>query len=100
MGEIMKINHSLDAATLTGAEAARTKPSAANTVTKEAATPVQDDASQLTKLSSVINGLKRGATVMREHATQAMSAVRSGKYEVDPIQVSRRIVSDSLAWPR
>jgi hypothetical protein len=59
-----------------------------------------DDDFQLTKLSSVLNGLKRGATVMRAQFVQAMGAVKSGTYKVDPMQVSRRIVGDSLAWPR
>jgi hypothetical protein len=59
-----------------------------------------DDDLQLTKLSSVLNGLKRGATVMRAQFVQAMGAVKSGTYKVDPMQVSRRIVGDSLAWPR
>ena len=57
----------------------------------------QEDASQLTKLSSVLNGLKLGATQMRAHVMHAMAAVQSGEYHVDPLQVSRSIVLDSLA---
>jgi hypothetical protein len=37
---------------------------------------------------------------MRAQFVQAMAAVKSGTYQVDPMQVSRRIVGDSLAWPR
>jgi hypothetical protein len=59
-----------------------------------------DDEFQLTRLSSVLNGLRRGATAMRAQFVQAMGAVKSGTYKVDPMQVSRRIVGDSLAWPR
>ena len=59
-----------------------------------------DDDFQLTKLSSVLNGLRKGASVMRAQFVQAMNAVKSGTYQVDPMQVSRRIVGDSLAWPR
>jgi hypothetical protein len=48
----------------------------------------------------VLNGLKRGATAMRAQVTHAMTTVRSGDYHVDPLQVSRSIVLDSLAWRR
>jgi anti-sigma28 factor (negative regulator of flagellin synthesis) len=56
----------------------------------------QDDM-QLTKLSGVLNSLKKGASSMRSQLVQVMSAVQSGTYEVDPIQVSRSIVGESLA---
>lgn len=56
----------------------------------------QDDM-QLTKLSSVLNGLKKGASAMRNQVSQVMSAVRSGSYQVDAMAVSRSIVGDSLA---
>jgi anti-sigma28 factor (negative regulator of flagellin synthesis) len=52
---------------------------------------------QLTKLSGVLNSLKKGASTMRSQLVQVMSAVQSGSYEVDPAQVSRSIVSESLA---
>ena len=51
---------------------------------------------QLSKLSSVLNGLENGASVMRRHAMQAMGAVRSGTYTVDAVQLSRRIVGEAL----
>lgn len=51
---------------------------------------------QLTRLSSVINGLENGATAMRRHAQEAMKAVRSGTYAVDPKQLSQRIVGEAL----
>ena len=52
---------------------------------------------QLTKLSTVLNSLKKGASAMRNQVTQVMGAVRSGSYQVDAIAVSRSIVGDSLA---
>lgn len=58
--------------------------------------PPQDDL-QLTKLSGVLNSLKKGASAMRSQLTQVMSAVQSGTYEVDALQVSRSIVGESLA---
>jgi anti-sigma28 factor (negative regulator of flagellin synthesis) len=33
---------------------------------------------------------------MRSQAAQVMKAVRSGTYQVDPLQVSRSIVGESL----
>ena len=63
--------------------------------TSQAIVP-QDDL-QLTKLSGVLNSLKKGASAMRSQLVQVMSAVQSGTYEVDPAQVSRSIVSESLA---
>jgi hypothetical protein len=56
----------------------------------------QDDL-QLTKLSGVLNSLKKGATAMRSQVAQVMASVRGGTYQVDPIQVSRSIVGESLA---
>ena len=107
MGEISTINNPPDVAThLTTAQQPGAIHSAAihsgstQPASKEAAQQAPEDASQLTKLSSVLNGLKRGATAMRAQVTQAMGAVRSGDYHVDPLQVSRSIVLDSLAWRR
>jgi hypothetical protein len=51
---------------------------------------------QLTRLSSVINGLENGATAMRRHAQEAVRAVRAGTYAVDPVQLSQRIVGEAL----
>lgn len=51
---------------------------------------------QLTRLSSVLNGLENGASAMRLHAQEAMRAVRSGTYAIDPVQLSRRIVGETL----
>ena len=56
----------------------------------------QDDL-QLTKFSGVLNSLKKGAFSMRTQSTQVMGAVQSGTYEVDPLQVSRNIVAESIA---
>ena len=51
---------------------------------------------QLTRLSSVINGLENGALAMRHHAQEALNAVRAGTYSVDPKQLSQRIVGEAL----
>jgi anti-sigma28 factor (negative regulator of flagellin synthesis) len=56
------------------------------------------DAVQLSKLGSVLNGLENGATLMRRHVQQAMSAVRGGTYRVDPLQLSKRIVGEALGF--
>ena len=101
MGEISTINNPPDVATdLRSAQVEHRPASSVHSASKEAAQQAPEDASQLTKLSSVLNGLKRGATAMRAQVTQAMGAVRSGDYHVDPLQVSRSIVLDSLAWRR
>ena len=71
-------------------------PDTSNTAIEQ--TRPQDEF-QLTNLSSVLNGLKKGAAVMRAKAAQIMSAVKSGTYQVDSLQVSRSIVHDSLASP-
>lgn len=59
---------------------------------------VADDAEtfQLTRLSSVLNGLENGACAMRRHAQEAMRAVKSGTYAVDSKQLSQRIVGEAL----
>lgn len=54
------------------------------------------DRAQLSKLSSVLNGLENGASVMRRHVQQAMAAVRAGTYWIDPLQLSKRIVGEAL----
>jgi len=96
MGQITTINNSLDQTT----HLQRAEQSTSYAAPKDAPQQAPEDASQLTKLSSVLNGLKRGATVMRAQVTQAMTAVKSGNYHVDPMEVSRSIVLDSLAWRR
>ena len=101
MGEISTINNPPDVATdLRSAQIEHHPPGSIHPASKDAAQQAPEDASQLTKLSSVLNGLKRGATAMRAQVTQAMGAVRSGDYHVDPLQVSRSIVLDSMAWRR
>lgn len=54
------------------------------------------DGLQLSKLSSVLNGLENGASAIRRHVLEAMSAVRSGSYTVDAFELSRRIVGEAL----
>jgi anti-sigma28 factor (negative regulator of flagellin synthesis) len=55
------------------------------------------DGTQLSKLGSVLNGLEHGASRMRRKAQELMHSVRSGTYEIDPLQLSRRIIGDTLA---
>ena len=102
MGEISTINNPPDAATNLQKHAGKTSSAWLHPFGIERCRQQQapEDATQLTKLSSVLNGLKRGATAMRAQVTHAMAAVRSGDYHVDPLQVSRSIVLDSLAWRR
>jgi hypothetical protein len=97
MGEISTIHGRPATATdFRSTQADRHAPGASQTAPKDAAPQAPEDASQLTKLSSVLNGLKRGASAMRAQVTHAMAAVRSGDYHVDPLQVSRSIVMDSM----
>ncbi|MBV8810732.1 MAG: hypothetical protein JO033_18855 [Acidobacteriaceae bacterium] len=63
--------------------------------TASAASPISAGL-QLTRLSSVINGLELGASKMRAKAAYLMTAVASGNYRVDASQVSRRIIVDCL----
>ncbi|MBV9081202.1 MAG: hypothetical protein JOZ62_00890 [Acidobacteriaceae bacterium] len=56
----------------------------------------QSEAVQLSKLSSVLNGLEGGAVIIRRHVLDAMRAVRSGTYQVDAVTLSRRIVGEAL----
>lgn len=58
--------------------------------------PQGSDGAQLSALSSVLNGLENGASAIRRHVYQAMGAVRAGTYQVDPLQLSRRIVGEAL----
>jgi hypothetical protein len=58
--------------------------------------PENSDGAQLSKLSSVLNGLDSGAARIRSHIQQAMEAVRSGGYEVDALKLSRRIVGEAM----
>jgi hypothetical protein len=76
------------------------KLKSSNDTASSASAPQSDgpqDALQLTKLSGVLNSLKNGASAMRTQLAQVMTAVRSGTYQVDPLQVSRRIVGESLS---
>jgi anti-sigma28 factor (negative regulator of flagellin synthesis) len=74
----------------------RTNNETSGSVAAPLANAPQDDL-QLTKLSSVLNSLKRGAFAMRSQLTQVMGAVQNGTYEIDPLQVSKSIVGESLA---
>lgn len=54
------------------------------------------EAVQLSMLSSVLNGLEGGASKIRQHAEEAMRAVRSGTYVVDAAHLSRLIIGEAL----
>ncbi len=51
---------------------------------------------QLTRLSSVLNGLQSNAATTRANYVQAYNKIKSGSYSVDPLEVSRSIVEDML----
>jgi anti-sigma28 factor (negative regulator of flagellin synthesis) len=56
----------------------------------------QTEAIQLSRLSSVLNGLEIGARAMRRHAKEALRAVRQGTYRVDAAKLSRRIIREAI----
>lgn len=64
-------------------------------LTPDEGLPVHDS-TQLSKLSSVLNGLEGGAQLMQRHIQEAMRAVEAGTYSVDPIKLSKRIVGEAL----
>ena len=78
-----------------GAANSRTTPQTGSVQTASGS-PQNSDGAQLSKLSSVLNGLESGASAIRRHVQQAMGAVRAGTYEVDPLQLSKRIVGEAL----
>jgi hypothetical protein len=51
---------------------------------------------QLSKLSSVLNGLEGGAQLIHRHMQETMSSIKAGTYRIDPIKLSRRIVGEAL----
>ena len=57
----------------------------------------QPEAIQLRKLSSVLNGLESGASAMRNQVHKTMIAVQSGTYQIDLLQLSRRIIYEALS---
>jgi anti-sigma28 factor (negative regulator of flagellin synthesis) len=59
----------------------------------QTSTPLQ---AQLTRLSSVLNGLQSNAALSRAQYVQAYNKVKSGSYNVDALEVSRSIVEDML----
>ncbi|HEX4748463.1 MAG TPA: hypothetical protein VH302_02880 [Bryobacteraceae bacterium] len=56
----------------------------------------EHDGIQLSRLSSVLNGLEGGAQIIQQHLCQTSCAVKAGTYLIDPIQLSRRIVGEAL----
>ena len=55
-----------------------------------------NDGNQLSKLSSVLNGLDGGARLMQEQLVKTLRAIRAGTYQVDSVQLSRRIIGEAL----
>lgn len=97
MGEISNLSSSQGSTPqILAANAARNQLNRSASALNGADEVVPQDQLQLTRLSSVLNGLQQGASVMRSQLSKALTAVRSGSYEVDPLQVSRSIVSDCL----
>lgn len=58
--------------------------------------PESTDGAQLSRLSSVLNGLENGAARMRVHVQQAIEAVRAGTYRVDATRLSQLIVGEAM----
>ena len=51
---------------------------------------------QLSKLSSVLNGLEGGAQLIHRHIQETMRTIRAGTYRIDPLQLSHRIIREAL----
>jgi len=51
---------------------------------------------QLTRLSSVLNGLQQNASATRAQYVQAYNKVKSGTYSVDSSDISKSLVDDML----
>jgi TolA-binding protein len=90
--------HVSPAATKSAAASAAKKatissPSSSGATDETQVSPLQ---SQLTRLSSVLNGLQKNANANRAQYVQALSKVKSGTYTIDPLDVSRSIVNDLL----
>jgi hypothetical protein len=73
----------------------RNSPSGSNVLTAEDAVHAHDGA-QLSKLSSVLNGLEFGAQVMQRNVQEAVRAVKAGTYRVDAMLLSKRIVGEAM----
>lgn len=58
--------------------------------------PDEQDGLQLSRLSSVLNGLEGGAQIMQQHLQQTSHSIKAGTYSIDPMQLSRRIVGEAL----
>jgi anti-sigma28 factor (negative regulator of flagellin synthesis) len=54
------------------------------------------ESKQLSNLDSALNGVDQDASKIRKKSQELMRAVRSGTYEVDAVQVSRRIIGHTL----
>ena len=79
---------------MTKATITKGKPGSANEPPADAMK--RTEAFQLTRLSSVLNGLEGGAAVIRHHLEEAVKAVRAGTYQIDSRQLSRRIIGEAL----
>lgn len=57
---------------------------------------LRSNRAQLSKLSSILNGLEGGAQLMQHNVQRAQLAVKAGTYRVDAFQLSKRIVGEAL----
>ncbi len=55
------------------------------------------DGVQLSRLSSVLNGLAAGAAAGAERISSLSALVQSGAYQVRPVQLSQRMIDDALS---
>jgi anti-sigma28 factor (negative regulator of flagellin synthesis) len=100
MGQINTTNLPVNVPdTIAAGSASRVTASPAPTSNAAADQIQSQDQLHFTKLSSVLNNWKQGTTKTRAKVGQVMSAVRSGSYQIEPQQVSRSIVNDSLITP-
>jgi hypothetical protein len=73
--------------------AQKSAPNSAQVDEAQTSSPLQ---AQLTRLSSVLNGLQTNAVTTRAQYVQAYNQVKAGTYSVDALEVSRSIVQDML----
>jgi hypothetical protein len=59
--------------------------------------PEYADGIQLSRLSSVLNGLAAGAAAGAKRISSLSALVQSGAYQVRPLQVSQRMIDDALS---
>ena len=76
-------------------------PSVSHTVSPSArpiaSVDESSDGVQLSRLSSVLNGLAAGAAFGAKRISSLSALVQSGAYQVHPVQVSQRMIDDALS---